>query len=216
MKRRIKILVACEFSGVVREALNAYSGVDAMSCDLEPAEDGRDDYHHQGDVLKILDDGWDAMIGFPPCTYILNSGCKHLYKNAKRFLPDGSENPRNPDRWRKMEAGARFFRRLLNARIPLRAIENPIMVGHAKKIVGRGPDQVIQPWQFGHGETKATCLWLEGLPPLVPTNIVDGREPRIHFMSPGKNRSKERSRTFPGIAEAMVEQWLPVIWASVN
>ncbi len=202
----MRVLIACEYSGTVRRAFRSL-GHEAYSCDVLRAED-ESEYHYQVDVRQILSmPRWDLAICHPPCTYILNSGCKWLYKDGKRFLADGTENPRDPVRWQKMVEGAEFFKRLMDSDIDRIALENPIMVGHALSIVGRDYDQLIQPWQFGHGETKATCLWLKNLPPLVPTNIVAGREQRIHKMSPGKNRGHERSRTYPGIAQAMAEQW---------
>jgi len=195
----MKVLIACEFSGIVRDAFIA-RGHDAISCDLLPSE--RQGPHYQGDIFDILDDKnyrWDLMIHHSPCTYILNSGCRWLYKHGRGTAIDY-------DRWAKMVGGALFFRKLQTANIPKICGENPIMVSYAKEIIG-GYSQIIHPWQFGHGEMKATCLWLKNLPPLVPTNIVPGREQRIHKMSPGKNRSHERSRTFQGIANAMAEQW---------
>lgn len=181
----MRVLVACEFSGVVRRAFRA-RGHDAWSCDLLPAEDG-DPHHFEGDVLARLGDGWDLMIAHPPCTHLAVSGA--------RWFKDKRE---------EQAAALAFARALLDAPIPRIALENPISVisSHIRK-----PDQIIQPWQFGHGETKATCLWLKGLPPLIPTNVVEGREARVHRMPPGPDRWKERSRTFPGIAEAMAEQW---------
>lgn len=190
----MRVLVACEFSGIVRDAFIA-RGHDAVSCDLLPSE--RPGPHHQGDVLPLLGAGWDLMIAHPPCTYLANSGVRWLYENGEQ----------NEERWYEMWEGARFFRELLNADIPRIAVENPVMHGYARRIVGRGQDQCVQPWQFGHGETKATCLWLKNLPPLVPTNIVPEREQRVHKMPPGPERWRERSRTFPGIAEAMADQW---------
>lgn len=202
----MRVLIGCEFSGVVRRAFREL-GHDAWSCDLLPAMDG-DRHHYQEDVLKVMRRGrWQLILLHPPCTYILNSGCKHLYKDAKRWLPDGTENPRDPVRWRQMEDGARFFKACLEAPAYRVCVENPIMVGHALAIVGRDYDQLIQPWQFGHGETKATCLWLKNLPPLRPTKIVYGREQRIHNMSPGENRGQLRSITYHGIAAAMAAQW---------
>lgn len=194
----MRILVACEYSGRVREAFRA-RGHDAWSCDLLESEDGSP-FHIQGDVLAELDgrtwaddrlstEPWDLLVGHPPCTHLSVSGARHF--EAKRA--DG----------RQQEA-IDFFLALAHADIPRIAIENPVCIMSS---VWREPDQVIQPWQFGHGETKATCLWLKGLPPLEPTNIVAGREARIHRMPPGPNRWKERSRTFEGIAEAMAQQW---------
>jgi hypothetical protein len=198
---KLKVLVACEYSGRVREAFRAL-GHTAVSCDLLPAEDGSP-HHYQGDVFELLSEGvrWDLMIGHPPCTFMSNSGAKHLYLDGKM------ENGRDEARWHSMEEAADFFLKLWNAPVPKIALENPIMVGHAKKLIGVQQTQIIQPWQHGHGETKATCLWLKGLPKLVPTNVVDGRKPVCHFTSPGPNRWKERSRTYQGIANAMASQW---------
>ncbi len=198
----MKILVACEFSGIVREEF-ANRGHDAWSCDLLPTEiPGQ---HIQDDVLNYLDENWDMIIAFPPCTYLTNAGVMHLYyhitKNGKQAAIHGEA------RWIEMKKAAMFFRRLLEADIPLIAVENPIPHRYAVTEIGRKYDQLIQPWQFGHGETKATCLWLKNLPKLIPTNIVDGRLPRIHNMPPSINRWKNRSRTYQGIANAMSEQW---------
>lgn len=184
----MRVLVACEYSGRVREAFRA-RGHDAWSCDLLESEDGSPN-HIECDVLIAIKHGkWDLMVGHPPCTHLSVSGARHF--EAKRA--DG----------RQQEA-IDFFLALAHAPIPRIAIENPVCIMSG---VWREPDQIIQPWQFGHGETKATCLWLKGLPPLMPTNIVAGREARIHRMPPGPNRWKERSRTFEGIAEAMAAQW---------
>lgn len=187
---RLKILVACEFSGVVRDAF-IRRGHDAISCDLLPSD--RPGAHIQGDVLEVLNDGWDMMIAHPPCTYLANSGVSWFYKD--------------PDRWRELWHGAYFFKALLNAGIEKIAVENPIMHKYAVNIIGRRQDQVIQPWMFGQGETKATCLWLKNLPLLKPTNIVEGREQRLHRLPPSQDRAKLRSITYPGVAEAMAEQW---------
>jgi hypothetical protein len=203
----VKVLVACERSGVVREAFRA-RGHDAWSCDLQRADDGSL-YHVKGDAIQAAyhgppNDGWywDLLIAHPECTYLANSGAKHLYAGMK------AENGPNPDRWAQMGAAATFFLSLWNCPIPRIAIENPIMVGHPKRLFGiPEPTQIIQPWQFGHGETKATCLWLKNLPPLEPTNIVEGREQRVFRMAPGPNRKRDRSRTYEGIAAAMAEQW---------
>ncbi len=191
----MKILVACEFSGVVREAFRK-RGHDAWSCDLLPSEI-HSPYHIQDDVLNHLDEGWDMMIAHPPCTYLSNSGVRWLYN------PDGSKNEK---RWESMRKGAEFFNILLNNDIPMVAVENPIQHKHAREII-RKPDQIIQPWQFGHGETKATCLWLRGLSVLKPTNIVAGRDDRIHRMPPSSSRGYLRSVTYQGIADAMADQW---------
>lgn len=187
----MRVLVACEFSGVVREAFRA-RGHDAMSCDRQPSE--LPGPHVQDDVTAMLREPWDLVIAHPPCTYLANSGA--------RWLVD------NPERWLLMEAAARFFRRCLDANAPRVAVENPIMHRHGRRAAGIGrPDCSIQPWQHGHGEIKRTCFWLRGLSPLRPTNIVSGREPRVHHMGPGPERKRERSRTLPGIAAAMATQW---------
>lgn len=191
----MRVLVACEFSGTVRDAFRA-RGHDAVSCDLLPSESGGP--HIQDDVLDHLDDGWDLMVAHPPCTYLCNSGVRWLRERTGR--------------WELMRQAAELFRTLMECQsIPIRAIENPVMHGHAASIIGRYCDQVIQPWQFGHGEQKATCLWLNGLPLLKPTNIVDGREQRLHKLPPSEGRWKLRSTTYQGIADAMAEQWgIPV------
>jgi hypothetical protein len=185
----MRCLIACEFSGVVRRAFRA-RGHDAFSCDLLPAEDGSE-FHLQMDAKEAVclssKHRWDLMIAHPPCT--------HLAVSGSRWFKDKQEEQAD---------ALNFVRLLLNAPIPHIALENPISIISSRI---RKPDQIIQPWQFGHGETKATCLWLKNLPKLVPTNIVEGREARVHRMSPGPNRWKERSRTFSGIAEAMAAQW---------
>lgn len=179
------MLVACEFSGVVRRAFRA-RGHEAWSCDLLPAED-ESPYHYRGDVLDAVDRGWDLMIAHPPCTHLAVSGA--------RWFKDKQEE----------QAAALFFVWKLMLVPPLRiCIENPISIISSRI---RKPDQIIQPWQYGHGETKSTCLWLKNLPKLQPTNIVDGREARVHKMPPSPDRWKERSRTYTGIADAMANQW---------
>jgi hypothetical protein len=203
-----RVLVACEFSGVVRRAFRAM-GHDAWSCDLLPAEDG-DSHHIRGDARSFLTgmrEPWDLLIAHPPCTYMANSGAKHLYLGMRK------ENGPNPERWESMREAADFFLTLWRAPIPRIAVENPIMLGHAQQLIGKRPAQVIQPWQHGHGETKATCLWLKNLPLLKPSNIVEGREQRVFRMPPSADRWKERSRTFEGIAAAMAAQWGPLIEA---
>lgn len=204
--RRLKVLIACEFSGVVREAFNAYHGVDAFSCDLLPPEDERPDNHIQGDVLSVLADGWDLMIAFPPCTYLCNSGVRWLYGKGRR-----EGGPPDLKRWAAMQDAAKFFKALLSAPIPRICLENPVMHAYARKLIGVDPLQNIQPWMFGHGETKTTCLWLKGLPLLQPTKIVSGRTPRVHHASPGPDRWKERSRTLVGIGQAMADQWVKIL-----
>ena len=180
----MKVLVACEFSGIVRDAFRA-RGHDAWSCDLLPTE--KPGPHIQGDVLEILDDGWDLMIAHPPCTYLAVSGARWF--ETKQV---------------EQRKAIFFFLSLADAPISKICVENPVSIMSTEW--GK-PDQYIQPWQFGHGETKKTCLWLKNLPKLTPTKIVKGREARIHKMSPSKNRSKLRSITYQGIANAMAEQW---------
>lgn len=192
----MKILVAEEETGVVRDAF-LKRGHDAMSCDILPSR--KPGPHYQGDVRDILYKSWDMLIFFAPCTYSANSGVRWLYKDDKS---------RNEKRWKLMQDGAEFFKMHLDCdHIPMIVGENPIPHKYALEIIGRKYDQIIHPWQFGHGERKATCLWLKNVPPLVPTDIVDGREQRIWKMSPSPERSRMRSETFPGIAEAMAEQW---------
>lgn len=180
----MKVLVACEFSGIVRDAF-LEKGHEAMSCDLLPSE--REGPHYVGDVFDIIDEGWDLMIAHPPCTYLTVA--------ANRWYSDKPE---------LIQQAANFALRLFNSNIDKIAIENP--VGRLSTI-WRKPDQYIQPWQFGHGETKKTGLWLKNLPLLVPENIVEGREGRVWKESPGKDRWKNRSRTYEGIAKGMANQW---------
>jgi site-specific DNA-cytosine methylase len=182
----MRVLVACEYSGTVRDAFLA-AGHDAMSCDLLPTE--APGPHYQGDVRDVLDFPWDMMIAFPPCTHLTVSGARWF---AQKKMTG------------QQQAGASFFMALAKADIPMIAIENPVGIMSS---LWRKPDQIIQPWQFGHGETKAISLWLKSLPPLHATEIVEGREARIHRMPPGPERWKERSRFFPGIAAAMAQQW---------
>ena len=195
----MKVLIACEYSGTVRDAF-LRRGHDAMSCDLLPTD--APGPHYQGDVSDILNDGWDMMIAHPPCTYMTNSGVTWLH--------------RDPTRWEKLDEAAAFFSTLLNAPIPRIAIENPIMHKYAKeRIGGIKQTQVIQPWMFGHMEQKATCLWLKGLQALTPTNNVKeqmlqlpaNERQRLHWLPPSPDRWKIRSATYKGIAEAMAEQW---------
>jgi len=181
----MRVLVACEFSGVVRDAFIA-RGHDAVSCDLMKSESDSGP-HYCGDAMDIIGDGWDLMIAHPPCTHLAVSGAR-WFKHKKQEQADALQ----------------FVRKLMDADIERICIENPISIISSRI---RKPDQIIQPWQFGHGETKSTCLWLKGLSNLVPTKIVDGRENRIHRMPPGVDRWKKRSRTFAGIAKAMAEQW---------
>jgi len=180
----MRVLIACEYSGTVREAFRE-RGHYALSCDLLPTD--RQGEHYQGDVRDILNDGWDLMICHPPCTHLAVSGARWF-----------------KDKVREQAEALDFVRLLLGANIPRIALENPVSVISSKI---RKPDQVIQPWMFGHGETKATCLWLKNLPKLQPTNIVEGREGRIWKLPPSPDRWKLRSTTFQGIASAMAEQW---------
>lgn len=188
----MKVLVACEYSGTVRDAFIA-RGHDAISCDLLPSD--RPGPHYQGDVFDLIEDygnlgiHFDLMIAHPPCTHLAVSGARYFAEKRA----DG----------RQQEA-IDFFMRLAQVEIPRIAIENPVCIMSS---VWRKPDQIIQPWQFGHGETKATCLWLKNLPLLVPTNIVEGRDDRIHKMPPSPDRWKLRSKTYEGIAQAMALQW---------
>jgi hypothetical protein len=186
----MRVLIACEESGIVREEFKKL-GHDAWSCDIqETAIPGQ---HYQGNVKDILYNDWDLIIAHPPCTYIANSGVQHLHKDAKR--------------WIKMYEACDFFKLFLDHPCERIAIENPIPHKYALKLLGRKYDQLIQPWQYGHGETKATCFWLKGLDKLKSTNIVEGREQRIWKLPPGPERQKLRSRTFPGIAKAIAKQW---------
>lgn len=184
----MKVLIACEYSGAVRDAF-IRGGHEAMSCDLLPTDEPGP--HYQGDLFDVIDYPWDLAIFHPPCTHLSVSGSRHF--EAKRM--DG-----------RQQAAVSLFMKIvrLSRHIPRTAIENPVCIMSS---LWRRPDQIIQPWMFGHGETKATCLWLKGLNPLVPSNIVEGREPRIHHMPPSPDRWKLRSATYPGIAQAMADQW---------
>jgi hypothetical protein len=189
----MRVLVACEYSGTVRDAFIS-RGHDALSCDLLPSE--RPGPHHMGDVLEIIGDGWDLMVAHPPCTHLAVSGA--------RWFKDKADE--------QADAIA-FVRALLNAPVPHIALENPISIISSRI---RKPDQIIQPWQYGHGETKATALWLKNLPPLHPSDVVPGRVARVHMMPPGPDRWKERSRTFQGIADAMADQWGAITTAQLE
>jgi hypothetical protein len=195
----MKVLIACEESQAVCKEFRR-KGHEAYSCDILPCSGGHPEWHIQGDVLEQLDKGWDMMIAFPPCTYLTISANKWYKDQPKRKsgVLVGAE------RRETREDAIKFFLTLYNTDIPMVAIENPIGVMSTRF---RKPDQVIQPWMFGHGETKATCLWLRGLPVLHPTNIVEGREQRIHKLSNTKDRPMLRSKTYPGIAKAMATQW---------
>lgn len=181
----MRVLIGCEFSGIVRDAFIKV-GCDAISCDLLPSE--KPGPHFQGDVLELLArEDFDLLIAHPPCTYLAVSGARWFAQRQK-----------------EQEEALNFVRELMSSKPKRKCIENPVSVISSKI---KRPTQIIQPWQHGHGETKATCLWLEELPKLKPSNIVDGRETRVHYASPGPDRWKERSRTLQGIAEAMATQW---------
>jgi len=196
----MRVLIGCETSGIVRRAF-LDRGHDAWSCDVLPAED-RSNRHIQCDVRELLDDGWDLLaVMHPPCTRLCNSGVRWLSvpppgKTAEQMQAELVE-------------GAALFSACWNAPIDRIAVENPVMHRHAKALIQnyQPPAQSIQPWEYGHGETKRTCFWLKGLPPLKPTNIVAGREQRVHRMPPSPDRWRHRSRFFPGVAAAMADQW---------
>lgn len=184
----MRVLVGCEESGVVRDAFVA-AGHEAVSCDLNPSR--RPGYHYQGDIFDVIDYPWDIAVLHPPCTNTAVSGARHFTRKRSSGV---------------LYSGVSFIFALLRrcSHIPKVAIEQPVCILSS---LYRQPDQIIQPWMFGHGETKATCIWLKGLKPLVPTNIVEGREARIHLMAPGPNRARDRSETYQGIADAMALQW---------
>jgi hypothetical protein len=189
---KFKILISCEKSGRVRDAFIKKGFTNTISCDIQESTSklGR---HCQCDVSKLLSIPWDLVVAFPPCTYLCNSGVRWLHTEYSR--------------WPKMVEGALFFVKHFGFKTKLLAIENPILHKYAMEIINRPYSQIIQPWQFGHGETKATCLWLKGLPLLKPTNIVEGREHRIHLLGGGVINSEIRSLTYQGVATAMAEQW---------
>jgi len=184
----VRVLVACEESQAVTKELRRL-GHEAYSCDIEPCSGGHPEWHLQQDVTQLLKIRWDMVIAFPPCTDLAVSGARYFEQKRK----DG-----------RQQKSIEFFMMFANCGCPKTAIENPVGIMSG---IYRKPDQIIQPWQFGHGETKRTCLWLKGLPKLKPVDIVPGREQRIWKMPPGKDRAKTRSKTYPGIAKAMAEQW---------
>ena len=189
----MSVLIACEVSGVVRRAFRD-RGHDAISCDLLPADDGSP-HHITGDVRPLLRQHWDMVIAFPPCTRLCNSGVRWLHER---------------DLWDDMREGAQLFLDCLNANAKYVAAENPVMHKHARQIIGRGPDFTVQPWQFGDNFKKRTCFWTRGgLPPLKPTSTLDGSTAvaAVHRAPPGPNRAKFRSETYPGIGDAMADQW---------
>lgn len=195
----MRVLVGCEFSGIVREAFKA-AGHDAWSCDLLDTEiPGQ---HIKDDVLNHLNDGWDLAIFHPPCTYLCNSGVRWLTIGYKNGFPVFHNQ-----RLKNMDEASDFFKTLLNAPIKHICVENPIPHQYAIDNIGRKYDQIIQPWEHGHGETKATCLWLKNLPLLVPSNIVDGRQAKVWKSPDSKDRWKRRSRTYAGIGKAFATQW---------
>lgn len=194
-----KILIACEESQAVTIAFREL-GFEAYSCDILDCSGGHPEWHIKADAIKEAYSGkYDMMIAFPPCTYLTNSGVRWLYN---------ADNSKNEERWQNLLWARRFFIDLLNAPIKLISLENPIPHKHASL---PRYTQIIQPWQFGHGETKATCLWLKNLPELKPTDIVKGREGKVWKMAPGPERSKLRSKTYTGIAKAMASQWSPLL-----
>ena len=201
----MKILIACEYSATVRGAFAA-RGHDAWSCDLLLSDKGGQ--HIQGDVLEVLDRGWDLLIAHPPCTYLTNSGVTWLWENKKK-------NKKNLQRWKDLDEGAAFFKRLLDCDIPKICVENPIPHKYAVMRIGRKYDQLVQPYHFGHKESKATCFWLKGLDPLAYTTNLKAEtmalpykeRNRLHYLPPSPDRWKIRSTTYQGIADAMAQQW---------
>lgn len=196
----MRVLIACEESQTVCKAFRKL-GHEAYSCDVQECSGGYPEWHIKDDVLEVLENKWDLVIAHPPCTYLSNSGVSWLYKDETR--------------WKKMISGAVFFRKILESRCEKICIENPIMHKYAREIIGESPSQVIQPYMFGHKEKKATCLWIKNLPLLVETKNVyqemmflpKRERERLHYLPPSKERSKLRSKTFQGIADAMAEQW---------
>ena len=187
-----RLLVACEESQAVTKAFRKL-GIEAYSCDILECSGGHPEWHIQGDVTEVINDGWDMIIAFPPCCHLAVSGARYF----KQKIADG-----------RQPKAIEFFMMHVNANAKYIAVENPVSVMSTKY---RKPDQIINPWQFGHGEKKKTCLWLKNLPKLKPTDIVEGRDERIYLMSPSKDRKRNRSKTFPGIAAAMADQWHKLI-----
>lgn len=186
-----KVLVACEYSGIIRDAF-IKQGHDAISCDILSTES--EGPHYQGDVRDILYDNWDLIIAHPPCTRLTNAGVRWLHER---------------NLWKELDEACAFFSLFLDHSCKKIVVENPIPHKYAIDRIGRKYDQVIQPWQFGHKESKAICLWIKGLPQIVPTNIIskEFREQKVFRMGPSKNRAKDRSRFYIGVAEAMSLQW---------
>jgi len=185
----MKILIACEYSGRVRDAFIA-AGHDAVSADLLESE--APGPHIQGDVLPLLRERWDLVIAHPPCTRLCNSGVRWLHER---------------NLWDDMKEGAEFFLECLNANAAKVAVENPVMHKYAVEIIGRKHDFSLQPYEHGEPHTKRTCFWTKGLPPIMPTNVISERAATVHKASPGPNRWKERSRTYDGVARAMAQTW---------
>lgn len=205
---RPRVLVACEFSATVRDAFRA-RGFDAWSVDLLPTE-GDPAFHIQADASLVVGDGWNLMVAHPPCTYLTKAGVRWLHTQEGRR--------------ERMVEDAKFFRSFLEAPVPLIAVENPVMHRYATEVIGRRQDQIVQPWMFGHQESKGTGFWLKGLPPLKPTDdvreatmaLTPRQRDRIHWAAPGPDRWKVRSRTYPGIAAAMADQWGGVLRSLVT
>jgi hypothetical protein len=194
----MRVATVCEYSGCVRDAF-IRAGHDAISCDILPSESDLGP-HYQGDALEFLrNEKFDLVIGFPPCTFLCNSGARWLWdEHGNKILA----------RWEDLNKGADFFRAILETEAaPRIVVENPVQHSHATKLIGQSCTQSIQPWQFGEGEVKAICFWLRNVPKLHPTKYVEGREARVWKMGEGPNRQKERSRFFVGIADAMAAQW---------
>lgn len=193
-----KILVACEYSGIVRDAF-LQEGFDAISCDILDTESPGP--HYKGDVRDILYQDWDLIVAHPPCTRLTNAGVRWLHER---------------DLWDELDEACKFFNLFLDHPCKHTAIENPVPHKYAVERLRKNYDQSFQPWQFGHGETKRICLWLKGLPKLTPTQIVEGREAKVHNCPPGPDRAKIRSRFFEGVAKAMVDQWKDIITGETN
>ena len=187
----MKVLIACECSGVTRRAFRD-AGHDAWSVDIKPSDDSSE-FHMTADAAEVISYGWDLMIAHPPCTYLSNSGVRWLHEDVTR--------------WPKLFEAAAFFKLFLDAPVKHIAIENPVMHKYGLQLIGRGPDFSFQPWQHGHGETKRTCFWLNNLPVLKPSKYHEGREQRVFNMDPSEDRAAMRSRTFEGVAAAMLKQW---------
>jgi len=200
MDKSSRILIGCEESQIVTSAFRELGFYNTFSCDLQPTSGTHPEWHLQMDVFEAIKLGWDMAIFFPTCTYLTISANKWYKDQPPRKSGTLVGQERRDARIEAID----FFMRLYNCEIPKVAIENPIGVMSSEF---RKPDQVLQPWMFGHGETKATCLWLKGLPKLIPTNIVEGRVQRLHLLPKTKDRAKLRSKTYPGIAKAMAEQW---------